>query len=48
MAMNTLTGIDLVQLLSTTLLCGLIWTVQLVHYPAFRFIKTTTAGWCPR
>ena len=37
--MNTLTSIDLVQLLSTTLLCGLIWTVQLVHYPAFRFIR---------
>ena len=27
------------QLASTLMLCGLIWTVQLVHYPAFRFVS---------
>lgn len=26
------------QLAATLLLCGLIWTVQLVHYPSFRFV----------
>ena len=27
------------QAASTLMLCGLIWVVQLVHYPSFRFVS---------
>ena len=29
----------LLNLLSTAMLTGLIWTIQIVHYPSFRFIE---------
>lgn len=31
--------LDKLEILSTFMLCGLIWTIQLVHYPSFRFIE---------
>ncbi len=38
--MDTASAILLVNAASTLTLVGLIWTVQLVHYPAFRYIAT--------
>lgn len=38
--MNTsLLSLFIVQLIVTSFLCGLIWTIQLVHYPAFSYVN---------
>jgi hypothetical protein len=32
----------LTQFMICLILCGLVWTIQLVHYPAFYFVSQTT------
>lgn len=35
---SALPGVALIQLLATIFLCGVIWFVQIIHYPLFRNI----------
>ncbi|MCC5915609.1 MAG: DUF1772 domain-containing protein [Balneolaceae bacterium] len=36
-----MTTILLINLFSSFFLCGLIWTIQLVHYPMFRYLDSS-------
>ena len=34
--------VEVVQFISVLYLCGLIWTIQLVHYPSFHFVDQSS------
>ena len=38
---GSMTAIFLLQFMSCLFLCGLIWIVQLVHYPSFRYVDSS-------
>ena len=36
-----MSSLMLTQIISTSIMTGVIWVIQLVHYPSFRFIDST-------